>query len=87
MVDDVIADSLGLTMEHHDRLGKDSLLALDLLLSKSEVLHLGISVVERALQKDKLLIESLLLSLFTLVSLLNSLNILAEGVKFVMELL
>ena len=54
MVDNVITDSFCLTMEHHDGFGKDGLFALNLLLSKSEVSHLGIGVVERALQKDKL---------------------------------
>lgn len=87
VVDDVITDGLGLTMEHHDGLGEDGLLALHFLFGESEVFHLGIGVVERALQKDELLAESLFLSLFTLVGLFDHLNVFLEGGKFAHKLL
>lgn len=87
MVDDVITDSFGLTVEHHNGLSEDGLFALNFLLSKSQVLHFSVSVLERAGEQDELLIKSLFLSFFTSVSLLDHFNILAEGRKFIMELL
>lgn len=79
VVDDVITDSFSLTMEHHDRLGKDSLFTLYFFLSKGEVLHLGVSVVERALEKDKLFVKPLLLGFFAHVALLYRFDVFAQS--------